>query len=120
MSTPALIQPSLEDIPQDADELLAGLPPLLSRVPTAGPPIWVIVGFGGVLLLLLVPPFTLVITLMGVALLMVLTLAALVALIGAVVATPFLLVRRARSHRLPHLSLPVPRLHHPTSEGVKP
>jgi hypothetical protein len=120
MSTTALIQPSPEDFPQDADDLLAGLPPLLTRVPTAGPPIWVIVAFGGVLLLLLVPPFTLVITLMAVTLLAVLALAALVVLIGGIVAAPFVLVRRLREHRLPRFSLSVPRLHHPTSEGVKP
>ena len=119
MSTTALIEPSPTDVPQDPDELLAGLPPLLSRVQTAGPPVWVIVAFGGVLLLLLVPPITLVVTLMGVTLLVVLALAALVALIGAVVAAPFVLVRRLREHRLPHFSLSVPRLHH-TSEGVKP
>jgi hypothetical protein len=120
MSTPTLIEPSPRDFPQDLDDLLAGLPPLLSRVPTAGPPVWVLVGFGGVLLLLLVPPLALVVTLMGVALLAALAVAALVALIGAVVAAPFLLVRRLREQRLPHFSLPVPRLHHPTSEGVKP
>jgi hypothetical protein len=89
-------------------------------VPTAGPPVWVLVGFGGVLLLLLVPPLALVVTLMGVALLAALAVAALVALIGAVVAAPFLVVHRLREQRLPHFSLPVPRLHHPTSEGVKP
>jgi hypothetical protein len=120
MSTTALIQPSPRDTPQDLDDLLGGLPPLLTRAPLAGPPVWVLVGFGGVLLLLLVPPLALVVTLMGVALLMVLIFAALVALIGAVVAAPFLLVRRVREHRLPHFSLSVPRLHHPTSEGVKP
>ena len=120
MSTTALIQPSPRDTPQDLDDLLAGLPPLLTRAPVAGPPVWVLVGFGVVLLLLLVPPLALVVTLMGVALLMVLIFAALVALTGAVVAAPFLLVRRVREHRLPHFSLSVPRLHHPTSEGVKP
>jgi hypothetical protein len=112
MSTTALIEPSPRDTPQDFDDLLAGVPPLLSRVPTAGPPVWVFVGFGGVLLLLLVPPLTLVVTLMGVALLVVLTLVALVALTVAIVAAPFLLVRRLREHGLPHVSVPVPRLHH--------
>jgi hypothetical protein len=104
----------------DFDDLLAGLPPLLTRVPIAGPPVWVLVAFGGVLLLLLVPPLALVATLMAATLVVALALVALVALTGAIVAAPFLLVRRLREHRLPHFSLPVPRLHHTTSEGVKP
>ena len=108
MSTTALTQPVHLN---DADDVLAGLPPLLSRVPTAGPPVWVLVGFGGVLLLLLVPPLTLVVTLMGAALLLATAVAVLVALAGAIVAAPFLLVGHLREHGLPHVSLPVPRLH---------
>ena len=69
MSTTTLIESSPRDTQYDADDLLAGLPPLLTRVPVAGPPVWVFVGFGGVLLLLLVPPLALVVTLMGVMLL---------------------------------------------------
>ena len=112
MSTTTLIEASPRDTQYDADELLAGLPPLLTRVPVAGPPVWVFVGFGGVLLLLLVPPLALVVTLMGVTLLALLALAALVALTGAIVAAPFLVVHRVRAHGLPHVSLPLPRLHH--------
>ena len=70
-----------------------------------------LVGFGVVLLLLLVPPLTLVATLMAVALVVAAALVALVALAGAILAAPFLLVRRLRGHRLPHFSLPVPRVH---------
>ena len=67
------------------------------------------VGFGVVLLLLLVPPLTLVATLMAVALLVAGTVVALVSLAAAILATPFLIVRRLRGHRLPHFSLPVLR-----------
>ena len=108
MSTTALTQPGPLN---DPDDLLAGLPPLLSRVPIAGPPIWVFVGFGGVLLLLLVPPLALVVTLMGAVLLVATAVAVLLALTGAIVAAPFLLVHHLREHGLPHVSLPLPRLH---------
>ena len=67
-------------------------------------------GFGVVLLLLLVPPLTLVVTLMGVALLAAAAVVALVALAGAILATPFVIVHRLRGHRLPHVSLPVPHV----------
>ena len=108
MTTTTLIESP--DHLHDSDEtLLAGLPPLLTRVPVAGPPVWVGVGFGVVLLLLLVPPLTLVATLMAVALLVVGTVVALISLAAAIVATPFLIVRRLRGHRLPHVSLTVPR-----------
>jgi len=109
MSTTALTQPGPLN---DPDDLIAGLPPLLSRVPIAGPPVWVSVGFGGVLLLLLVPPLALVVTLMAAALLLATAVAVLVALTGAIVAAPFLLVRHLREQRLPHISLSLPRLHH--------
>ena len=115
MSTTAHIEP------QDSDDVLAGLPPLLTRVPLAGPPVWVIAGFGVVLLLLLVPPLALLVTLMGVAVLVALAVAALVVLTGAIVAAPFWLVHRLREHRLPHVSLSLPSLPHlfATSKGVK-
>jgi hypothetical protein len=108
MSTTALIEPSPRDTQLDTDDLLAGLPPLLTRVPVAGPPVWVLVGFGGVLLLLLVPPLTLVVTLMAVALLGALAVVALVALAVSIVAAPFLLIRRVRELRLPRVSLAPP------------
>ena len=126
MSTTALIESSVShgalDIPpgapHDSDELLAGLPPLLTRVPVAGPPVWVFVGFGVVLLLLLVPPLALVVTLMAVALIVATAVVALVVLAGAIVAAPFLLVRRLREHRLPHVSLSVPRFRHVKARRV--
>ena len=51
MTTTALIEPR----EPDSDEVLAELPPLVSVVLVAGPPVFVLVGCGGVLLLLLVP-----------------------------------------------------------------
>jgi hypothetical protein len=60
-----------------------------------------------VLLLLLVPPVTLLATLAGVVLLVATALTALIVLAGAVLAAPFLLVRRLREHPLPRFTLPV-------------
>jgi hypothetical protein len=120
MTTTALIEPlASNDAPHtapsaphliDSGGLVAGLPPLLSVVPQAGPPVFVYVSFGVVLLLLLVPPLTLLATLMGVALVVAAALVALVVLAGAIVAAPVLLVRRLRAHRLGHFSLPIPRI----------
>ena len=81
--------------------------PLLGVVPTAGPAVFVYVGFGVVLLLLLVPPITLLATLMAVALVVAAAVAALVVLAGAILEVPFLLVRVLRGHPLGHFSLPV-------------
>ena len=92
------------------EQLQAELPPLLSVVPQAGPPVFAYAGFGVVLLLLLVPPLTLLVTVMGVALVAAAALVALVALVVAIVEAPFLLVRSLRGHRLGHLSLPVPHV----------
>ena len=109
MTTTALTEPP-EHL-HDSDEPLQGLPPLLDLVPQAGPPVFIYAGFGLVLLLLLVPPITLVATLIGVALLAAAVLAAIVMLAGAILAAPVLLVHRLRGHSLPHFSLPVPHLH---------
>jgi hypothetical protein len=89
-------------------DLLGNLPALLSVVPEAGPPVFAYVGFGLVLLLLLVPPFTLLATLLAVALVVAAALAALVVLAVAILEVPFLLGRCLRRHRLGHFSLPVP------------
>jgi len=64
------------------------LPPLLDLVPVAGPPVYVLLGFGGVLLFLLVPPLALVATLAAVAL----VVGAVLVTLGAIVAAPFLLI----------------------------
>ena len=109
MTTTALIEPP--EALHDSDGLLAGLSPLLGFVPQAGPPIFVYAGFGAVLLLLLVPPFALLATLIAVALVVAVSLVAFAALAGAILAAPVLLVRGLRGHRLPGFSLPVPRVH---------
>ena len=107
MTSTQLIEPP-EHL-HDSDDPLAELPPLLSVVPVAGPPVFVYAGFGVVLLLLLVPPVTLLATLAGVVLLAAAALVALAALAGAILAAPVLLVHRLRGRPLGHFSLPVPR-----------
>jgi hypothetical protein len=91
----------------DSAELLGVIPPLFELVPQAGPPLYAYMGFGVVVLLLLVPPFALLATLALVALVVATTLVALVALIAVLVKAPFVLARFVRAHRLPHVSLPV-------------
>ena len=110
MTTTTLTKPG-ESLMSDIDGLLAEGTPLLSVVPVAGPPAFVLAAFGAVLLLLLVPPLALVVTLIGVMLLGAAALVAVVALAAAIVAAPFLLVRRLRERGLPHFSLSVPSLY---------
>ena len=117
MTATALIEPpASDDAPDsrpgashllDPGQLLAGLPPLLSVVPVAGPAAFVYVGFGAVLLLLLVPPLALLVTLAGVALVVTAALVALGVVAVAIVQAPFLLARRLRGRRF---SLPVPHV----------
>jgi hypothetical protein len=102
----------------DSGELLAGLPPLLSLVPVAGPDVLAYVGFGVVLLLLLVPPITLLATLIAVAVVVAAALAVLAVLALAIFRAPFLLVRLIRGHRLGDFSMPVPRVHHVKARRV--
>jgi hypothetical protein len=94
----------------EADEPAAGIPPLLSLVPQAGPPAFAALAFGAALLLLLVPPITLVATLTGVVFLAAVAFVTVLVLAGAILAVPVVLVRRLRGHPLPHFSLPVPHL----------
>jgi hypothetical protein len=96
----------------DAGDLQAGLPPLLSLVPVAGPDLFAYAAFGVVLLLLLVPPFTLLATLALVAFVAAAALAALVALAAAILEAAFLFVRFLRDHRPGRISLPVPHIGH--------
>jgi hypothetical protein len=103
----------------DSDELLAGLPPLLTRVPVAGPPVWAIVAFGLMLLFLLVPPFALVVTLMGAVFFVALAVVAVLTLVGVLLSAPFVLARRLRDYRLPRVSLAMPHLHNVTTKGVR-
>src|SRR3954462_13684507 len=128
MTATALIESSASDVAADRQsglpgvldwgERLAGLPPLLSLVPEAGPPVFAYLGFGVVLLLLLVPPITLVATLVAVAVVVAAALAGLAGLAGAIFGGPFLLVRLLRGQTLGHLSMPVPRVHHVKARRV--
>ena len=70
-------------------------------MPVAGPAVFVYMGFGVVLLLLLVPPLALLATVVGVA---------LVVLAGAILEASFRLVRLLRGHPLGHFSLSVPHI----------
>lgn len=124
MTATALIEPPASDNapdskPSASHELdSAGLPPLLSVVPVAGPAVSVYVGFAVVLLLLLVPPLALLATLMGVALVVAAAVVVPVALAVAIFRAPFLLVRFLRGHRPPHFSLPVPHMRDMTVRRV--
>jgi hypothetical protein len=128
MTATPLIEPSASDVPADrqpglsdvldSGALLAGLPPLLSVVPVAGPELLAYVGFGVVLLLLLVPPIALLATLVAVAVVVAAALAVLAVLAVAIFRAPFLLVRLIRTHRLGDLSMPVPRVHHVKARRV--
>jgi hypothetical protein len=92
------------------DDAVLQLPPLLSIVPVAGPPLFAFALFGVALMLLLVAPLTLLVTVMLVPLIVAAALVAVVALVVAIVASPFVLVRRLRAHGAIHVSLPVARL----------
>ena len=128
MTATALIEPSASDVAADrqadlpdvldSGERLAGLPPLLSLVPVAGPDVLAYLGFGVVLLLLLVPPITLLATLVAVAVVVAAALAVVAVVAVAIVRAAFLLVRLVRGHRLGHFSMPVPRVHHVKARRV--
>jgi hypothetical protein len=106
-STDALGTKPRESLLPDFGERVAGLPPLLSIVPQAGPPLFAYVAFGVVLLLLLVPPITLLATLVGVALIVAAALTALIVVAGAILRASLMVVRLLRGHPLGHFSLPV-------------
>src|SRR4051794_7629041 len=114
MTTTALIAPPASGDARDIDagDVQAGLPPLLSFVPVAGPDLFAYAAFGAVLLLLLVPPFTLLATLAFVAVVAAAALAALVALAAAILEAAFLLVRFLCDPRPGRISLSVPHVGH--------
>ena len=81
------------------NEILQNVVPLLLFVPFAGPPAILLVGPLLLFVLLLIPPAALLITFMMVFLVVAATLAAL----GALIASPYLLVRHLRArHALAH------------------
>jgi hypothetical protein len=127
MTATAFIEPSASDAAADSQsgpsavldlgELPAGLPPLLGLVPGAGPQVFVYLGFG-VVLLLLVPPITLLATLAAVAVAVAAALAVLAVLVVAILRALFVLARLIRGHRLGHFSVPVPQVHNVKARRV--
>jgi hypothetical protein len=89
-------------------EMVDEISPLAGVVPVYGPPVVLLAGPWLLLSLALAGPFALALTLVA----LLVAAAALVGLIGAVLAAPYLLVRRLRSQRAAHVSMrvPAPRL----------
>jgi hypothetical protein len=97
MNTTEPISPTASEPPTVGD-MLADIVPVLETVFVAGPPV-LFVWAGTVLLaLMLAGPFALLVTLIVVLV----AAAALVTLAGAILATPYLIVRRLRRHRARH------------------
>ena len=84
---------------QRLDEIV----PLVGFVPVAGPPVILIVGPWLLLVLMLVGPFMVLVTLAAIAL----CATVLVALIVAILATPYLLARRLHRRRAAKASSPL-------------
>jgi hypothetical protein len=82
--------------PRNFGDMLTDIVPVLATVWVAGPP--VLVAWAGTVLLalMLAGPFALLVTLIVVLI----AAGALVALAGAILATPYLLIRQLRGHRV--------------------
>jgi hypothetical protein len=89
-------RPSAFELPAH-DERLGALGPLIGAVAGEGPPIVLLAGPLVLFALALAGPFLLLLTLVA----LLVACAVLVALASAIVASPYLLVRRIRRHRLP-------------------
>ncbi len=86
--------------PPTVGEILQDVLPLIFFVPVAGPPAILLLGPLLLLVLLLIPPAALLITLVAVLLLV----GGLLVALGALIASPYLLVRHLRArHRIAHL-----------------
>jgi hypothetical protein len=97
MNTNEPISPTAS-APATVGDMLADIVPVLETVFVAGPPL-LMAWTGTVLLaLMLAGPFALLVTLIVVLV----AAAALVTLVGAILATPYLLVRYLRGHRVRH------------------
>jgi hypothetical protein len=90
MATTELIRPPAHD------DGLGGLDPLVGAVPGEGPPIILLAGPLVLFTLALAGPFLLLLTLV----MLLVAGAVLVALAGAIIASPYLLVRHCRAYRL--------------------
>jgi hypothetical protein len=78
--------------------------PLVGAIPVYGPPVVLVAGPWVLLALMVAGPFALLFTLV----LLVVAAAALVGLIGAILAAPYLLVRRLRGYRAARVSMRAP------------
>jgi hypothetical protein len=96
-------------------ELLGATVPLISAPAYFGPPVIFLLGPWLILVLLLIPPAAVLITLV----LVVLLAATLLVAFGALIASPYLLVRHLRArHRIP---VPAPALgQEPFKQSVRP
>jgi hypothetical protein len=90
--------------PPSLGDMLADTVPVIDTVFVAGPPVLLMWAGTVVLALMLAGPFALLVTLVVVLV----AAAALVTLAGAVVATPYLLVRHLRGHRARHATRSTP------------
>jgi hypothetical protein len=95
------------DLSDAAEEAVAELGPLVGAVPGEGPPILLLAGPLVLFALALTGPFLLLLTLAA----LLVACGLLVALVGAVVVSPYLLVRRLGRHRLPRAHRNVPVAH---------
>jgi hypothetical protein len=85
-------------------EMLDETLPLVGAIPVYGPPVVLVAGLWLFLALMLAGPFALLVTLV----VLLAAGAALVGLIGAILAAPYLLVRRLRGHWAGHTSMRTP------------
>jgi hypothetical protein len=103
MTTTELIRPRDGVEPGGAhDERLGEIVPLIGVDPGYGPPVILLAGPLVLFALALAGPFLLLLTLAA----LLVGCAVLVALAGAIVASPYLLVRRLGGHRLPRTRRP--------------
>src|SRR3954454_11561968 len=96
-STARITPPPAPSLREIVDETV----PLVEAIPAYGPPVVLVVAPWVLMSLLLAGPFALMVTLVVVLL----AAAALLGLIGAILAVPYLLVRHLRAYRAGHASL---------------
>jgi hypothetical protein len=117
MSKTALSTPSPPPIPATSravEDSLGELVQTIGFVFVAGPPILFLVGPLLVLVLMLIPPVALLVTLAAVLV----ALTAAVAVVGGVLASPYLLARHVRERRARHANVTDPAAHHVAVESL--
>jgi hypothetical protein len=111
MSTSTLIKPPTPSAVHDRPtfgEMLEEILPLIFVVAVAGPPVVLLAGPLVLGALMLAGPFALAATGVLVVVVALVAAAVVVAPAGAIVATPYLLVRRLRGHRRGHAHIGAP------------